>query len=892
VQLAQVPDDNVEDQQRLSNTLESLQKRLLVLMSFVYQSSEQEDQDLEFDFDYAQTSLYKVAKEGTEPDVVAIRKTKDTSTIAAAHLQEAQEADEAVERACEQVLRVEASGVAEEVLSEHVAVESAVLSAVQDLLELKAEQASAFVAAEACAVRDAELQASGELAADLLHTVVHHECRALVSEELAEAVKHEQMRKYEEQRVEEEMEKELTAEIVQVIADAECSVLAAEELAARAKDAQREEEGRRAAEGGVTSEELAADRRRQDEQKIKQERAEAEDQQRLQQEIRSSELRRPQQVTKDLPAAPGSLSPAYTALDQGVGDDGGQHHGAFAEAISAALAVVVSPDVADDSAGSRGAEKLEDASPAARLKNHSASLLTPRALTRVGEMLVVEGANHGTYSDRTVSNEELALKQAVLEARQHLQRRASQMRSSSKSPERPTQPERVGDRLEPNRTPLCAIQRSENAQWMGSPARRNTRGGLAESGRLDWGTGSKEGGNSKAIPAPAGSNGGKGQTKRGFKASMGPANRKQAAHSQLRARQEVPVAERIARMQREVARIKAELAGKSKELVGVNLAGPWAQSDAAALTLPYARQFASPTRQSYLDQVRAKVEAKRRAQQQHRRQMIELENIYACEQLSGLPANPLLSRPPVKSSQKPAAERAQWQHELTEWRNNRTEHRQQEFDHGRCLQLQATPMVYELGEPETRYTEQSLPGQQRGRAGVEDVRRKGAQELPQAAPQHAPQPALARGAEAGSGSGAATGMERSRQMTPPLAVSARVLAGGEQPRPTTAPEGVGKQVGMGLQGLRSVASPLSRPGMQTKVAEFRLDSKLLLQEILEARRQLAGNRRIQRPSSASGTSLTLCPSLFYPGARASQAENLSSVPAARVCAEAAGSLKG
>jgi hypothetical protein len=186
-----------------------------------------------------------------------IARIEEQTGMAEEQKQEAQEADEAVERACEQVLRVEASGVAEEVLSEHVAVESAVLSAVQDLLELKAEQASAFVAAEACAVRDAELQASGELAADLLHTVVHHECRALVSEELAEAVKHEQMRKYEEQRVEEEMEKELTAEIVQVVADAECSVLAAEELAARAKDAQREEEGRRAAEGGVTSDAAA-----------------------------------------------------------------------------------------------------------------------------------------------------------------------------------------------------------------------------------------------------------------------------------------------------------------------------------------------------------------------------------------------------------------------------------------------------------------------------------------------------------------------------------------------------------------------------------------------------------------------------------------------------------
>jgi hypothetical protein len=140
---------------------------------------------------------------------------------------------------------------------------------------------------------------------------------------------------------------------------------------------------------------MAADNRRQDEQKIKQERAEAEDQHRLQ-EIRSSELRRPQQVTKDLPAAPGFMSPAYTAFDPGVGDDEGQHHGAFAEAISAALAVVVSPDVADDSAGSRGAEKLEDASPAACLKNHSASLFTPRKLARDGEMLMEEGANHGT----------------------------------------------------------------------------------------------------------------------------------------------------------------------------------------------------------------------------------------------------------------------------------------------------------------------------------------------------------------------------------------------------------------------------------------------------------------------------------------------------------------
>jgi hypothetical protein len=530
----------------------------------------------------------------------------------------------------------------------------------------------------------------------------------------------------------------------------------------------------------------------------------------------------------------GSLSPAYTALEQGIGedgglgDDGGQHHGAFAEAMSAARAVVVSPDVADDSAGSRTGEKLENASVAGGPKHHSTSLLTPRTLTRVGELRVVDAANHCTYGDRTVSNEELTLKRALLEARLHLQRSAWQIRSPSKSPERPTQPEKVDDRLEPYRTPL---RRSENGQWMGSPARRNTRGRplrRAESGRLDWGTANDEGGNSKvmpwsAIPAPAGSKGkgGKGKEKRG--SSMGPATRKQATHSQLRGRQDVPVAERIARMQREVARIKAERAGKSKELVGVYLAGAWAQSHAAALTSPYARQFASPTRQSYFDQVRAKVEAKRRAQQQHSRQMIELENIYACEQVSGLPAKPLLSRALVKSSQKPAAERAQWHHEPTEWRNNRTEHRQQEFDHRRCLQLQETRMVYELGDPETRFPQQSLPGLQRGRAGVEDVRRKRAQELPQAAPQYAPQPA-----------------------------PARVLAGGEQPRPKTAPEGVGKQVGMGLQGLRSVASPLS--GMQTKVAEFRLDSKLLLQEILEARRQLSENRRIQRPSSASGTS--------------------------------------
>jgi hypothetical protein len=198
-------------------------------------------------------------KHKAELAALAVREeaAERSRAFAAAHLQEAQEAEEAVERACEQVLRVEASGVAEEVLAEHVAVESAVLSAVQDMLELEAEQASAFVAAEACAVRDAELQASGELAADMLHTVVHHECRALVSEELAEAVKHEQMRKMEEQRVEEEVEKELTAESVHVVADAECSVLAADELADGAKDAPREEEGRRAAEGGVTSDAAA-----------------------------------------------------------------------------------------------------------------------------------------------------------------------------------------------------------------------------------------------------------------------------------------------------------------------------------------------------------------------------------------------------------------------------------------------------------------------------------------------------------------------------------------------------------------------------------------------------------------------------------------------------------
>jgi hypothetical protein len=366
-----------------------------------------------------------------------------------------------------------------------------------------------------------------------------------------------------------------------------------------------------------------------------------------------------------------------------------------------------------------------------------------------------------------------------------------------------------------------------------------------------------------AIPAPAGSKGkgGKGKEKRG--SSMGPATRKQATHSQLRGRQDVPVAERIARMQREVARIKAERAGKSKELVGVYLAGAWAQSHAAALTSPYARQFASPTRQSYFDQVRAKVEAKRRAQQQ-RRQTIELENMYAREQDPGLPAKPLLSRAPVKSSQKPAPERAQWRHEPTTWRNNRTERRQQQLDHARCLQLQATCMVNELREAETSYTEQSLSALQRARANVEDVRRKGAQELAQAAPQYAPQPAPARGAEAGAGSGATTGVELSRPLTPPRAVSARLLAGGEQPRPQTAPEGVGKQVDMRLEGLSSVASPHSRPGMQAKVAEFRFDSKLLLREILEARRELAENSRIPRPSSASGTSPSLSLPLLFP----------------------------
>jgi hypothetical protein len=93
------------------------------------------------------------------------------------------------------------------------------------------------------------MQAAGELAADLLHTVLHHECRALVSEELAEAVKQEQMRKREEQRAKEELGSELAAEIVHAVADAECSALAAEELAeagsAAAAKIEKEEEERR-----------------------------------------------------------------------------------------------------------------------------------------------------------------------------------------------------------------------------------------------------------------------------------------------------------------------------------------------------------------------------------------------------------------------------------------------------------------------------------------------------------------------------------------------------------------------------------------------------------------------------------------------------------------------
>jgi len=670
-------------------------------------------------------------------------------------------------------------------------------------------QAAAAAAAEAAAIkagqeeREAIQRAVTPFVEDLvtqLEKTAHAQETAFAA--AARQAEEEAKAAAEEERLKREkaarMEEEIRVELLRSMREKEIAEIAAEKAMAAEK-------------------EIAADTRRQEVQRISQLEAEADDEQRieqrihLEQEVSGTDRRR--QTLDQTQAAATALPAVRKAVARG------EERGVFAEAMSAA-----------------GLHQL----------------LTPRPIIRVGEVRVVEPVQNAAQhaADRTVTKEEHALNLALLEARAHLQRSAQQLLlqqllSAESRPEQPatsSQPESAekSTKSEAQAT-QTRLQSQQNALRAVSPPSRKP--GRAEGGRLDWGTANQERGERNASPrrGTAAAGGSKRQAK---KQTPSGSLKKQTPSVSHRAGQDMPVAERIQRMQREVSRIKAERAaqGKEKQYCGPYVAGAWAQRDAASSILsPYAQQFSSPTRMSYFEKVKAKLDAKRMARL---RQLDQLESIYAPESINARETSvyararrartQLPPQAALKSRQKPSDERAQW-------RNDPVGRQQQQ-------QQRVSRMARQLREAQNHsFTEDAV---QRARMYVEEI----LQSQPRSSavphlPAQLPQPPARAGAHV---------VERARPATPLLAAldaPPHLIAGGEESRPKTAPEGVGKQVAMRLQQGSGSVAPTSSLPTQTKVPETRLDPKQLLQEILQARRQLAENRRIPRPNSASGTCL-------------------------------------